>query len=137
MRDVVGALHDNNSDVGKLIKQMISAVNRMNYLICAATVAVLMLGVQLFLGLTSREMIVEANKQRAVERIARRQLVQELHEANVATAEIQKRMIEIERHVQDIPHAQSDKPGGVVLSVPMEENVGESVDTPPRQRRVK
>jgi len=132
MRNVIQALHENNTDVDKLIQHMITAVNRMTYLICAATVAVVLLCVQLFLGLNAREMAVEASRQRAEENFARADLAAELHRAAIAVKDLQKQVAGIQGSINDMPRVQSSRTGGVVLSVPVDENgrSGKSVEIP-------
>ena len=122
MREVVSGLQDNNVDTGKLLGEVSSAVGRMNFLTVIATFALIGLGVQLFVGITSRELAMEANRQRALDMVARAQLQEELRHANESVSLLLEKIQHIEEDLAEAPKVMRGRRGAVVLSVPVDKD---------------
>lgn len=129
MGGLISAVQDNNVDMGKLLGQTSSAVNRMNVIIVMVTLIVFGLGTQLFLGFTSQEMVRSAKVQLALEAQARVKLESQFKDATKNVEELKRSVKELSVTIQSLPKVTVDDRGRVSLELHADEEVRKTFRT--------
>jgi cell division protein FtsB len=122
MIQVVEAIRESNIETGRLLSVTNSAVSRMNVLVVLVTVVIGGLGVQLFLGFTSQELVRSAKVQLVLEAQARAALETQFKEAVRTVTELKGEVKELRASLQEIPKVTVASSGQVNLEVHADED---------------